>query len=115
MNEQQEFITKLAQSSNPLLQQLGLELGQMQPQQGQPQPNNTAQPNAVPQHEDASKAVESDAVTGSETNSKPPDEIDQLLGKQMPEMDVDTDNQSRFSKQKVSTVRDVLRERLGYV
>ncbi len=102
MQEQLQFITKLAESQNPLFQQLGTELSQLYANK----PGGT---------DDVAKSVESDAVTGTTTNSKPQDGIDALLTQQMPELQEDTDNQLRLSKQKVSTVRDVLRQRLGMI
>ena len=120
MSELKNFIEKMANSANPMLKNLAMELQQMNPQVAQ-QPTNPQQPTlpAVqpaplpqehsPELPDANQTIESDNIVGTETSTKGTDEIDKMLSTQMPELaDEENENQARFSKQKVATVRDVI-------
>ena len=82
----------------------------MNPQVSQPivQPATPPQEHS-PELPDVNQTIESDNIVGTETSTKGTDEIDKMLSTQMPELaDEENANQSRFSKQKVATVRDVI-------
>lgn len=124
MNPLQDFIEKMASSANPMLKNLAQELQQMSPQVAQ-QPATPGQtvlpavqpaplpPQQDPQLPDVNQTIESDNIVGTDTATKGTDEIDGMLKNQMPELaEEENQNQARFSRQKVATVKDVLLARL---
>ncbi len=108
----EHFITKLANSGNPLLQGLGSELQSMQPQMQQLPTDNPGLGRDT--QIDDNFSVDSELAQGTETDTKGNDEIDQLLTTQMPELSEDKDtagNQTRFATTKVATYLDLIQER----